>query len=145
MLHAEIEWDAMHPEGVRFLAATGSGHTVVMDDAVGRSGPKPMELVAAALGGCTAFDVINIMRKKRKTVTAYHVSVQADQAEHPPKVFTEVRIHHTLAGTDLDQKSVADAIHLSESKYCSVGAMIGRSVNIHTTFEIMKNESATAS
>lgn len=142
MLHAQIEWDASHPEGVRFVAATGSGHTLVMDDAVGRTGPKPVELVAAAVGGCTAFDVINILRKKRKHVSSYHVSVEAEQAGEPPKVFTEVRIHHTLSGSDLDSKSVADAIHLSESKYCSVGAMIEKTAHIRSTFEILADRSA---
>jgi len=112
----------------QFEVETGSGHHFLIDDAVGKTGAKPVELVAAALAGCTAFDVITILRhKKHKTVTAYEVSVEADQQGAPPQVFTNVRIHHAITGNDIDAQSVEDAIHLSESKYCSVGAMLRQS------------------
>jgi len=126
----------------QFAVETGSGHHFLIDDAVGKTGAKPVELVAAALAGCTAFDVITILRhKKHKTVTAYEVSVEADQQGAPPQVFTNVRIHHAITGHDIDAQSVEDAIHLSESKYCSVGAMLRQSgAAISTTYGIQPVE-----
>ena len=121
----------------QFVATSGTGHHLLLDDAAGNSGAKPIELVAIALAGCTAFDVINILRKKRQQVTAYEVKVEADQASNPPQVFTEVRIHHVLTGNDISPQAVEDAIRLSEEKYCSVGAMVQQSAELHTTFEIV--------
>jgi putative redox protein len=123
---------------LQFDVETGSGHHFLMDDAVGKTGPKPIELVAAALAGCTAFDVITILRnKKHKIVTGYEVTVEADQRPTPPQVFTQVRVHHAISGSDIDDQSVKDAIGLSESKYCSVGAMIRQSgAQVTTTYSI---------
>lgn len=127
------------PEGTsrQFEVTTGSGHRLLVDDAAGATGPKPIELVAAALAGCTAFDVIGILRKKRQQVTDYEVHVSAEQAPDPPQVFTRVRIVHRLSGVDLDPVAVEGAIHLSETKYCSVGAMIAKTAQLATTFEIV--------
>jgi putative redox protein len=121
----------------QFVVTTGSGHHLIIDDAVGATGPKPIELVAAALAGCTAFDVINILRKKRQNITAYEVHVEADQPADPPQVFTKVRIRHILTGVDVDREAVAAAIHLSETKYCSVGAMLQKTAEFITSFEII--------
>ena len=121
----------------QFVATSGTGHHILLDDANGNSGAKPIELVAIGLAGCTAFDVINILRKKRQHVTAYSVHVEADQAGTPPQVFTNVRIHHHITG-DVSSQAVEDAIRLSEEKYCSVGAMIQRSgAVVHNRFEIV--------
>jgi putative redox protein len=119
------------------VATSGTGHHLLMDDAAGNSGAKPIELVAIALAGCTAFDVINILRKKRQQVTGYEVRVEADQAPNPPNVFTSVRMRHILTGIDISSQAVEDAIRLSEEKYCSVGAMVQKSAELHTTFEIV--------
>jgi putative redox protein len=126
------------PTALQFVVETGSGHKLIIDDLVGRTGPKPIELMAAALAGCTAFDVVTILRnKKHKTVSAYEVSVEADQRPLPPQVFSEVRIHHAVTGDGIDPQSVEDAIKLSESKYCSVGEMIRQSgARISTTYSI---------
>jgi putative redox protein len=126
------------PTALQFVVETGSGHKLIIDDLVGRTGPKPIELMAAALAGCTAFDVVTILRnKKHKHVAAYEVSVEADQRPSPPQVFTEVRIHHAITGDGIDPQSVEDAIKLSESKYCSVGEMIRQSgARISTTYSI---------
>jgi putative redox protein len=129
----------------QFVATSGSGHHMLIDDAEGNTGAKPIELVAIALAGCTAFDVINILRKKRQHVTDYQVNVEAEQTANPPQVFTEVRIHHILTGTDLPTKAVEDAIHLSEERYCSVGAMLHKTAKIHSTFEILANVEELAS
>ena len=127
---------------LQFDVETGSGHHFLVDDAVGKTGPKPIELVAAALAGCTAFDVITILRKKKhKNVTAYAVHVEAAQHPSPPQVFTQVRVHHAISGDDIDDQSVKDAIQLSESKYCSVGAMIRqRGAQVTTTYSISPNQ-----
>lgn len=123
---------------LQFDVETGSGHHFLVDDSVGKTGPKPIELLAAALAGCTAFDVITILRnKKHKTVTRYEVTVEAEQRPTPPQVFTEVRVHHGIFGSDIDDESVKDAIQLSESKYCSVEAMIRQSgAEVTTTYSI---------
>ncbi len=121
----------------QFVAETGSGHHLILDDAAGASGAKPIELVAIALAGCTAFDVITMLRQKHhQKVTGYEVHVEADQAERPPQVFTAMRIRHVVTGMAIDPEAVSQAIHLSEEKYCSVGAMIKRGANIETQFEV---------
>ena len=121
----------------QFVATSGTGHHLLIDDPAGNTGAKPIELVAIALAGCTAFDVINILRKKRQHVTGYEVRVEADQAPTPPQVFTAVRIHHIVTGVDVSPQAVDDAIRLSEEKYCSVGAMVQKSAELHATFEVV--------
>ncbi len=111
-----------------------------MDDADGHSGPKPIELALLALGGCTAFDVIGILRKKRQKVTGYEIELRADQNPEPPAYFTRVEIKHKLRG-HIDPEAVKAAIHLSETKYCAVGAMIAKTAKLETTFEILPEES----
>lgn len=123
-------------DGRQFVGQSGSGHTVVMDDARGNTGIKPVELALLALGGCTAFDVVGILRKMRQQVTGYDVELAAEQRSEPPTVFTRVTIKHKLRGR-IDPKALEKAIHLSESKYCSVGAMIGKTAQIDTTYEIV--------
>jgi putative redox protein len=130
------------PEGTsrQFEVITGSGHRLLVDDGVGGTGPKPIELAAAALAGCTAFDVIGILRKKRQKVTAYEVHVSAEQPPDPPQVFTRVRIVHRVSGEDVDPAAVERAIHLSETKYCSVGVMIAKTAELVTSFEIVPSQ-----
>jgi len=123
----------------QFVAETGSGHHLVLDDTAGASGAKPIELVAVALAGCTAFDVITILRQKyHQKITGYEVRVESDQAERPPQVFTTARIHHVLTGFAVDPAAVEQAIRLSEDKYCSVGAMVKQTATFKTTYEILE-------
>lgn len=125
----------------QFVAKTGSGHNFLLDNTAGDTGPKPVELVAAGLAGCTAFDVITILRQKyRQKVTGYEVRVEADQSERPPQVFTVVRIHHAVTGFEIDAAAVEEAIRLSEEKYCSVGAMVQKTASFHTTYEIVEDK-----
>jgi putative redox protein len=142
MIQASVVLTQPTGTGRQFVVTTGTGHHVIVDDAVGATGAKPIELVAAALAGCTGFDVINILRKKRQNVTAYEVHVEADQASDPPQVFTKVRIRHIVTGVNVDRDAVANAIHLSESKYCSVGAMVQKTATFTTSFEIIPAEVA---
>ena len=114
-----------------------------MDDAGGHSGAKPIEFALLALGGCTAFDVINILRKKRQEVTGYSIELRADQNPEPPMYFTRVEIKHRLRG-QIDLRPY-EPNPLSETKYCSVGAMISKTAKIETTFEILQEETPEAS
>jgi putative redox protein len=125
----------------QFSVRTGSGHHMLLDDATGATGPKPIELVAVALAGCTAFDVITILRQKyHQKVTGYEVHVEADQAERPPQVFTSVKIHHLVTGYEVDPAAIEEAIRLSEEKYCAVGAMVKQTAALHTTYEIVEEK-----
>jgi putative redox protein len=141
MIAAKVELSQPLTQRRQFVARTGSGHDFLLDDAAGATGPKPIELVAAGLAGCTAFDVITVLRQKyHQKVTGYEVRVEADQAERPPQVFTDVRIHHLVTGYDIDVVALQEAIRLSEEKYCSVGAMLQKSATFHTTFEILEDK-----
>lgn len=124
-----------------FLAKTGSGHTVVMDgpvDAGGRNlAPRPMELLLAGTGGCTAFDVVSILEKGRQKVTGCTVKLTAERAENDPKVFTRIRFHYTVTGHNLDPNKVQRAIELSAEKYCSASIMLGKTAQIEHTWEIV--------
>src|SRR5208282_2258837 len=106
-------------------------------------GRKAIELVAVALAGCTAFDVITMLRQKHhQKVTAYEVHVEADQAERPPQVFTAIRLRHVLTGFGLNKTAVEQAIQLSEEKYCSVGAMLKEKAALETVYEIHEEPSS---
>src|SRR5258708_29214081 len=123
----------------QFAATTGSEHHMLLDDAAGGTGPKPIELVAVGLAGCTAFDVITILRQKyHQKVTGYEVRVESDQADRPPQVFRAVRIQHLVKGYEIDPAAIEEAIRLSEEKYCSVGAMVKHTASRHTTYEIIE-------
>ena len=101
-----------HPESThkQFVASDNRGHHFLLDDAAGNTGPKPIELIAIGLAGCTAFDVIGILRKKRQEVTGYEVKVEADQRTEPPNVFTAVRVRHIVTGIDISERAVQDAM-----------------------------------
>ena len=139
MIEGRLSLTTVQGTGRQFVAQSGTGHALVMDDADGHSGPKPIEFALLALGGCTAFDVISILRKKRQKVTGYEIELRADQNPEPPAYFTRVEIKHRLRG-QIDPEAVKAAIHLSETKYCSVGAMISKTAKIETTFEILPEE-----
>lgn len=145
MISAKVTLAQPLRDNRQFAAETGSGHHLLLDDAAGATGPKPIELVAVALAGCTAFDVITILRQKRhQKITGYEVLVESDQAERPPQVFTAVRIRHVVTGYGVDAAALEQAIHLSEEKYCSVGAMVKQTAGFTTTYEI-REASAEAS
>jgi putative redox protein len=105
---------------MRLIVRTGSGHAIVMDDAVGDGGPRPAELLMVALAGCTAMDVISILRKKRQPFGRYEVRVAGEQRDDPPPhVFEQVRVIHVVEG-DVEVEAVRRAIELSATKYCTV-------------------------
>ena len=136
MIEGKLRLTTVQGEGRQFVAESGSGHAIVLDDANGRTGAKPIELALLALGACTGFDVIGILRKKRQTVTGYEIELHAEQNLEPPMYFTRVEIKHRLRGR-IEPQAVQRAIHLSETKYCAVGAMISKTAQIEATFEIL--------
>lgn len=141
MISATVELTQPLRERRQFVAHTGSGHQLLLDDTAGGTGPKPIELIAAGLAGCTAFDVVTILRQKyHQKITGYEVRVEADQAERPPQVFTAVRIHHVVTGLGVDAAAVEEAIRLSEEKYCSVGVMVQKTAALHTTYEVLEEK-----
>ena len=129
-------------DGMSFIAETGSGHFITMDgppDAGGRNlAPRPMETVLAGTGGCTAFDVVMILRKSRQEVTDCSVKMSADRAETDPKVFTRINMHFVVSGKGLKHEVVERAIKLSAEKYCSASIMLGKTAEITHSFEIVE-------
>jgi putative redox protein len=126
-----------------FLGVTPSGHALVLDtDSTRSSAPSPVELLLVALGSCTATDVAGILKKKRQHVTSYTVEVTGQRRDEVPRSYTAMKVHHIFIGRSLSPKAVAQAIELSDTKYCSVAATLRPTVEIQSTFEIIE-ESAT--
>lgn len=116
-------------DGMMFVGESGSGHAIVMDGAPeygGRNlGIRPMEMLLLGLGGCTAFDIVQILRRGREQVDDCEVSVEAERAETDPKVFTKIHMVYRVKGRDLAPAKVERAIMLSKEKYCSASIMLG--------------------
>jgi len=127
-----------------FVAESESGHGVIIDSSPevgGRNlGPRPMEMVLMGMGGCTAIDVMSILRKARQQVTDCVVELSAERAETVPKVFTAIHVHYVITGHKLSEKAVARAVSLSADKYCSVSRMLANSVEITHDFQIAEPE-----
>lgn len=134
-------------EGMSFVAETGSGHLVCMDGAPEGGGrnlaPRPMELVLAGTGGCTAFDIVMILKRGRHEVSGCEVKLQAERAETDPKVFTRINMHFVVAGKNLKPEIVERAVKLSAEKYCSASIMLGKTAEISHSFEIVEAFQAT--
>lgn len=127
-------------EDVAFVGESESGHALVMDGALeggGRNiGPRPMETVLIGTGGCTAYDVMHILRKTRAVVTDCVVDIEAERAAEDPKVFTKIHFHFVLTGKGLKPQQVERAVHLSANKYCSASIMLAKTAAISHDFEI---------
>ena len=128
-----------------FVAETGSGHIVNMDGAPDERTPanggqnlaaRPMELLLADMGGCTAYDVVLILKRGRHAVRGCTVEIQAERAEVEPKVFTKINLHFTVTGQGLPAAAVERAIALSHEKYCSASIMLGKTAEITTSFTV---------
>ena len=129
-----LEATAIWSDGDRFVGSATSRHAIVTDAAADKSAPSPMELVLIGLCGCTASDVLSILRKKRQPFTALEVRAQAERAPDPPQVFTSIRLTYRVKGT-VEHKAMADAVRLSQEKYCSVSAMLQKTARITTVIE----------
>jgi putative redox protein len=123
-----------------FVAETGSNHVVAMDGAADGGGrnlaPRPMEMVLVGTGGCTAYDVVAILRKSGQDVRACEVKLSAERAPSDPKVFTRIHMHFVLRGRALKRNLVEHALRLSHEKYCSASIMLGKTAEITQDFEI---------
>ena len=125
-----------------FIGTTPSGHSLLFDTKSSRAiAPSPVEILLVALGSCSAVDVVGILTKKRQEVTSYVVEVSGQRRDEYPRSYTSMKVHHILTGKGLTEKAVAQAIELSETKYCSVAATFRPQVEIHSTFEIIEAES----
>ena len=128
-------------DGMTFVAETGTGHLLAMDGAPEAGGrnlaPRPMELLLAGTGGCSAFDVVLILKKARQAVSGCEVRLIADRAETDPKVFTRIGFHYIVKGRNLKPEAVERAIHLSAEKYCSASIMMASTAALTHTWEII--------
>jgi putative redox protein len=134
-----VRWSG---EGMSFFAETGSNHLVAMDGAPDGGGrnlaPRPMEMVLAGSGGCTAYDVVVILKKSGQDVTGCEVKLSAERAATDPKVFTKVHMHFVVRGHALKRNLVEQAIRLSHEKYCSATAMLVKTAQVTRDFEILE-------
>jgi putative redox protein len=139
-MECTINW--LPASGMAFSAETGSGHLLMMDGAPDGGGrnlaPRPMETLLAGAGGCTAYDVVLILKRGRHAVTGVQVRTKAERATEDPKVFTALHLHFVVTGRGLPEVAVARAIELSHEKYCSATIMLGRTAEITTSHEIVE-------
>lgn len=139
-MKARVKW----VQDVMFVGESGSGHSVVMDgapDAGGRNlGFRPMEMLLLGLGGCSAFDVMLILKRGREAVTDCVVDVDAERASTDPKVFTKIQMHYTVTGYALDRKKVERAVQLSAEKYCSASAILAKTAELSHTLTLVESQ-----
>ena len=140
-METRVRWTG--PGTMTFVAETGSGHAVVMDgapDGGGRNlGPRPMEMVLLGTGGCTAYDVVLILKKNGQDVRGCEVALEAERAATDPKVFTSIEFRFTVRGRGLKPNLVERAIKLSHDKYCSASAMLARTAELKRSWEIVED------
>jgi len=138
-MDCSVRWTG---DGMTFLAETGSNHVVAMDGAPEGGGrnlaPRPMEMVLLGTGGCTAYDVVVILKKSGQDVTGCEVKLSAQRAESDPKVFTRIHMHFVVRGRGLKRNLVEHAIRLSHEKYCSASAMLGKTAEMSKDFELIE-------
>ena len=137
-MECSVRWTG---EGMTFLAETGSNHVVPMDGAPDGGGrnlaPRPMEMLLVGTGGCTAYDVVVILKKSGQAVSGCEVKLTSERAETDPKVFTRIHMHFRVSGHALKRNLVEHAIRLSHEKYCSASIMLGKTAQITKDFEIV--------
>ena len=129
---ARVTW----VENRRFVGHASSGHAIVIDGSTDKLGPSPMELVLLGLVGCSAFDVIDILEKKKQAVASFEVIARAERAADYPRVYTAIGIEFVVRGQAIKAKAVEDAIQLSMGKYCSVAGMLNKTAQITTSYRI---------
>jgi len=138
-MECTVRWSG---EGMSFLAETGSNHLVAMDGAPDGGGrnlaPRPMEMVLLGTGGCSAYDVVVILKKSGQDVTGCEVKLSAERAPADPKVFTKIHMHWTVRGRGLKRNLVEHAVRLSHEKYCSATAMLSKTAEVTRDFEIIE-------
>ncbi|ODC02539.1 osmotically inducible protein C [Terasakiispira papahanaumokuakeensis] len=140
-MKARVQWT----DGVRFLAESGSGHSIVVEGPESSGGrntaARPMELLLMGLGACSSYDVVTILQKSRQTISDCHVEIEAERADAIPAVFTKIHLHFVVKGEQLKDKQVARAVSLSAEKYCSASIMLNAAgVEITHDYEIIAPE-----
>ena len=139
-MRARVRWAGE----VRFVGETDSGHEILMDGPPEHggqnAGPRPTEMVLQGLGGCSAFDVVHILRRARQPVTACEVEIEADRADTDPKVFTRIHLHFVVRGAGVGAKQLARAVSLSAEKYCSVARMLACTAAITHDWELRADD-----
>ena len=135
-MEARVKW----VEDLSFVGESSSGHQVMMDGNSGEKAPSPMEMVLIAAGGCSAIDVVSILRKGRHQVTDCEVKLTSKRREEAPRLFTDINLHFIVSGKALTDKIVERAVQLSAEIYCSVSLMLGKAANITHSFEIKDPE-----
>jgi putative redox protein len=129
-IQVQVKWI----DALQFVARAGQGPAVVMDTSASGGGAGPMELILMGTAGCTAMDVITILKKKRLNVTGFEINISGERAEEYPKRYTDIHIEYVVCGTDIKPEGIKQAIDLSEKKYC--GAMASLNARINHTFRI---------
>lgn len=136
-MECTLQWQSQ--SGMVFVAETGSGHLITMDGAPEGGGrnlaPRPMETVLAGTGGCTAYDVVLILKRGRHDVTGCQLKLTSERATTDPKVFTSIHMHFVITGRAIPQAAIERAIAMSHEKYCSASIMLGKTAAITTSFE----------
>ncbi|ACS84184.1 OsmC family protein [Musicola paradisiaca] len=135
-MQARVKW----VEGLTFLGESASGHQVLMDGNAGDKAPSPMEMVLMAAGGCSAVDVVSILQKGRQDVADCEVRLTSERREEAPRMFTTINLHFIVKGRGLTDKAVERAVALSAEKYCSVALMLGKTVHITHSHEVVELE-----
>ena len=139
-MECSVKWSG---DGMSFIARTGSGHLVAMDGAPEGGGnnlaPRPMEMVLVGTGGCTAYDVVLILKRGRHDVRSCEVGVSAERAPSDPKVFTRISMNFVVRGRNLNRETVLRAVQLSHEKYCSATAMLAKTAEITHSVEIVED------
>ena len=139
-MECTVRWTGL--SGMTFLAETGSGHLVAMDGAPDGGGrnlaPRPMEVVLAGTGGCTAYDVVLILRKSGQQIHGCEVALTAERAEKDPKVFTKIHLHFIVSGINLKPNLVERAVKLSHEKYCSASIMLEKTAEMTHSFDVIE-------
>ncbi len=136
-MKARVKW----VEDLMFLGESGTGHSIVMDgpEEMGGhgTGMRPMELLLLGLGGCTSFDMVQILKKARQDIRDCVVNIDSERSQDVPKVFTKIHVHYTVTGKDLKEAQVKRAVELSTEKYCSASLMLGKTADISHDFTII--------
>lgn len=141
-MKARIKWI----EDVKFLGETDSGHAIVMDGPPegggANRGPRPMEMLLLGMGGCSAYDVVQMLKKSRQSVVDCIVELSAQRATEIPKVFTSIHAHFIVSGKGIKESHVKRAVSLSAEKYCSASIMLGQMASITHDYEVIDTEEA---
>ncbi|MBN7819186.1 OsmC family protein [Bowmanella sp. Y26] len=134
-MQASVKW----LDGYRFVGTSDSGHAVVMDGDK-QSAASPMEMVMMAAGSCASVDVVSILKKAKQKVSGVEVKLSGERADAVPAVFTKLHLHFVVSGQGVSEKHVERAVNLSAEKYCSVSIMLGKSVEVGHSFEVVEAE-----